>query len=250
TMIGEFMAASTLLGATIKFDGSLTLQARSEGEIPLIMAEYNSNRTLRAIAQKAEAAQSSDFERLLGGGTLAITIQPKDGKRYQGIVPLNGANLAEALEYYFQQSEQLDTLLILAANGTRAAGILLQALPASKDIDSAARADRWQTAQQLINTVSPEDLLELDPLTLLYRLFHEDGVRVLEPTPIDFGCTCSSERVAGALYSIGREEALSIIEEQQEIEMHCEFCNSQYNFNRQDILSLFGDTEAGKDTLH
>ncbi len=238
-MLGEFMAASALLGSTIKFDGTLILQARSEGQIPLIMSEFQSSRSLRAIAQGGETATSSDFSQLLGGGTLAITIDPTQGQRYQGVVALDGDNLASALEYYFLQSEQLDTLLVLACDGNRAAGLLLQALPPSAGIDSAEREDRWHTARQLVNTVQADELLNLEPQTLLYRLFHEDGVRVLDSEPVKFACGCSEERVAKAIISLGEQEATSIAEEDGKIEINCEFCNNQYLFSPADVSQLF-----------
>ncbi|MFQ3324883.1 MAG: molecular chaperone Hsp33 [Pseudomonadales bacterium] len=247
-MIGQFMAASALLGSTIKFDGSLILQARSEGQIPVIMAEYNSNRSIRAIARQAETATSSDFDQLLGGGTLAITIDPLEGKRYQGLVALTGDTLASAVEYYFIQSEQLDTILILASNGAKAAGLLLQALPPSAGIDTAMREDRWLTAKQLVATISDDELLNLDAETLLYRLFHEEGVRMLESDAVKFDCHCSSERVATALISIGETEVRSIIEEDGKIEMNCEFCNSNYPFLAADIDNLFNT--KGDKSLH
>ena len=239
SMIGQFMAASVLLGSTIKFDGSLTLQARSQGQIPVIMAEYNSDRSIRAIARQAETATSNDFSQLLGDGTLAITIDPLEGKRYQGLVALTGDNLASAVEYYFIQSEQLDTILVLASSDGKAAGLLLQALPPSAGIDTAMREDRWLSAKQLVATISDDELLNLDAQTLLYRLFHEDGVRMLESDAVKFNCHCSSERVSTALTSIGESEVRSIIEEDGKIEMHCEFCNSNYQFFSADIDNLF-----------
>jgi molecular chaperone Hsp33 len=248
SMIGQFMAASVLLGSTIKFDGSLTLQARSQGQIPVIMAEYNSDRSIRAIARQAETATSNDFSQLLGDGTLAITIDPREGKRYQGLVALTGDNLASAVEYYFIQSEQLDTILVLASSDGKAAGLLLQALPPSAGIDTAMREDRWLSAKQLVATITDDELLNLDAQTLLYRLFHEDGVRMLESDAVKFNCHCSSERVATALTSIGESEVRSIIEEDGKIEMNCEFCNSNYQFFSADIDNLFN--AKGDNSLH
>lgn len=248
SMIGQFMAASVLLGSTIKFDGSLTLQARSQGQIPVIMAEYNSDRSIRAIARQAETATSNDFSQLLGDGTLAITIDPLEGKRYQGLVALTGDSLAAAVEYYFIQSEQLDTILVLASSDGKAAGLLLQALPPSAGIDTAMREDRWLSAKQLVATISDDELLNLDAQTLLYRLFHEDGVRMLESDAVKFNCHCSSERVATALTSIGESEVRSIIEEDGKIEMNCEFCNSNYQFFSADIDNLFNS--QGGNSLH
>ena len=129
-LLGEFLAASVLLSTTLKFEGKLILQARSEGEIPLLMVESNSALEIRAIARGAEQATSERFDRLLANGQLAITIDPEQGQRYQGIVPLVEDSLANSLDAYFRHSEQLGTRLWLAADGQRAAGLLLQQLPA------------------------------------------------------------------------------------------------------------------------
>jgi molecular chaperone Hsp33 len=243
SLLGEFMAASTLLGATLKFDGVLTLQARSQGEIPLIMSEFSSDRSLRAIARQAGQARAQDFQGLLGGGTLAITIQPRQSQQYQGIVPLSGDNLAGAIIHYFEQSEQLDTWLFLCANEQRAAGLLLQALPASKDRPAEDRATQWQHVISLANTLSAAELLELPAADLLYRLYHEQGVRLMPPNPVRFNCSCSSARIARALASVGRAEAEDILAEQGKISMSCEFCNATYELGPADVGAVFGDPE-------
>jgi molecular chaperone Hsp33 len=233
-LLGEFLAAASLLSATIKFEGSLILQVRGDGEVPLIMAEANSERELRAIARDANEAMSLDFKTLVGNGQLAMTIDPKHGKRYQGIVSLDGDSLAHCLEAYFQQSEQLSTRIWLCADATHATGLMLQELP-SKTPDK----DRWQHLTTIADTVRDEELLTLSAEDLLYRLYHQDAVRLFEAKPLIAHCQCSRQRVEKALISIGQEELNDIIREQGQIETNCEFCNRLYHFSPTDIAAMF-----------
>jgi molecular chaperone Hsp33 len=240
-LLGEFLAAAALLSATLKFDGILTLQARSEGEIPLIMAEATSDKHLRGIARGAEDATSTDFNTLLKDARLSITIEPRQGQRYQGVVPMDGANLAECIEHYFAQSEQLSTRLWFCSNNQRAAGLLLQELPAS-DIPREQREQQWQHISKLAETLTTDELLELDAETLLYRLYHQEQVRLFEPDSVEFCCSCSEERIGKALMSVGQLELNEIIAEQGEIALNCEFCNQKYQFNQQQVDKLFQPT--------
>lgn len=246
-LLGEFLAAAALLSATLKFEGTLTLQARSEGEIPLIMAEANSERHLRAIAREADNASSPEFAKLLADGQLSITISPRKGKRYQGIVPLDGDNLAQCLESYFRQSEQLSTRIWLCSNGQQAAGLLLQELPASADRQSKAlsaerREEQWQHVTKLADTLKPQELYDLHFDELLHRLYHQETVRLFEPTGLHFKCSCSQQRTLNALRTLGRKELETILAEQGAIEINCEFCHQHYSFNAEDIEQLFQPT--------
>ncbi len=182
--LGELLAAAVLLSSTLKFEGKLVLQARSQGQIPLLMAECSSTGEVRGIARGAELATASQFEQLLGEGSLAITIDPREGQRYQGIAPLSGESLAQCLDAYFEQSEQLGTRFWLAADEQRAAGLLLQQLPAQLTTDPQERAQQWEHACALAATIAPQDLLELSTEQLLYRLYHEDALRLFAPAPV------------------------------------------------------------------
>jgi molecular chaperone Hsp33 len=235
TLIGEFLCASVLLSTTIKFEGRLILQAQSEGEIPLIMAECTSDQQVRAIARGAEQATSRDFSSLLRHGRLAITIEPDAGQRYQGIVPLNGENLASCIEHYFENSEQLPTRLWLASDAGRASGMLLQQLPPNRLDDAEARAGHWEHVQALANTVQSEELLELEHIDTLTRLFHEDPLKLFPPESASFACSCSRQRCLGALSAIAAPELEEILAEQGQVSMDCEFCNQQYLFTRDDL---------------
>jgi len=240
-LLGEFLAASVLLSTTIKFEGRLILQAQSEGEIPLLMAECSNDLAIRAIARGAEQATSTEFASLLRDGQLAITIEPVEGQRYQGIVPLDGGNLAACIESYFINSEQLATRLWLASTGEICAGLLLQQLPEQVTPEAVLREEQWQHACTLAETVQSEEVLELDQETLLYRLFHEDKVRLFNGEKVRFYCSCSRERCYNALLSLGEPELEKLLTEEPEVVMDCEFCNQQYEFTREDFAAELGE---------
>ncbi len=238
-LVGEFLAAVSLLGATLKFEGTIALQARSaDGEIPLIMAEASSDNSMRAIVHGAERATGAEFTRLLGrNATLAITIDPVQGQRYQGIVPLEGENLARCLEDYFHRSEQLPTRVWLVADAQRAAGLFLQELPSRLDFEQ--RSQQWQHLSMLAETVSTQELLQLSGDQLLYRLFHQEQLRLLRRDALRFRCSCSRERTENTLRSLDRDELDDILREQGSIQVNCEFCNQLYRFDAGDIANLF-----------
>jgi molecular chaperone Hsp33 len=240
-LLGEFLAAVSLLSATLKFDGLLSLQARSKGQIPLIMAEASSDNHVRGIVKGAEQASSEDFAELLKDAQLAITIEPSKGSRYQGIVPMDGANLAECIEHYFAQSEQLSTRLWLFADGNTAGGLLLQELPAS-EISLEQRQQQWQHFTHLAETVTEQELLTLDNEELLHRLYHQEQVRLFDADSVIFRCSCSEERTAKALISVGQKTLNEIIAEQGEVAINCEFCHQKYQFSQRDIDKLFQPT--------
>lgn len=247
-LLGEFLAAAVLLSTTIKFEGRLVLQAQGSGSLQLLMAECSNDLKVRAIARGAEGATATDFSDLLSGGHLAITIEPHQGQRYQGIVPLDGGSLAACIEHYFVNSEQLPTRLWLDSTGEVAAGLLLQQLPAQITRDAETRTQQWETACTLAETLERDEVLELDQETLLYRLFHEDRVRLFSGKSVQFACSCSRERCHGALMSIGPTELLKLLEEDGEVVMDCEFCNQRYRFEREDFDDQFG--EKGSEALH
>jgi len=246
-LLGEFLAAVSLLSATLKFNGVLTLQARGEGALPLVMAECRHNQSFRCIAHPREGAVESefdgDFRDMMGpNAVLSITIDPDQGNRYQGIVPLDAPTLAGCLEHYFDQSEQLPTRFWLAASETQSTGLLLQALPRQIEADSQTNEALWENVTILAETVTTEEMLELDHETLLYRLFNEYQVRLFEAVPLQFACSCSRARCENTLLSLGEQEAMNILTEQGVISMDCQFCNQHYEFTEPDVLSLFNPT--------
>lgn len=245
-LLGEFLAAAVLLSTTLKYQGKMILQARSEGQVPLLMAECTSDLKLRAIARGAQQATSEEFGMLLARGQLAITIEPDKGQRYQGIVPLVENSLSRSLEAYFQQSEQLHTRFWLTSDGERAAGMLLQQLPAHQQTEEAMRQEQWQHLCSLAATLQPSELLSLSAEKLLFRLYHEEPTRVFEPRRPQFSCSCSRQRTLDALAVIGQGEIESVLAEQGAITMDCEFCNQRYVFLREDLEALLKPTDGSR----
>lgn len=241
SLLGEMLAAVGLLSSTLKFEGRLSLQAVGDGPVRLVMAECNHQRDLRGIARwNDELADEQGMQQLLGKGQLAITIEPDQGKRYQGIVPMDSEQLAQCLEQYFEQSEQLATRIQLSADDQRAAGFMLQALPGNKSTGD----EDWQRITLLGETLSNDELLGLDNEPLLFRLFHEEQVRLYPPERLRFNCDCSRSRSLSALLTVPRQELDAIIAEQGVVEMGCQFCNEQYRFDAVDIGALFAGGNA------
>ena len=254
-LLGESLGASVLLTSTLKFDGSLTLQLQSDGALSLLVAQCTSRRTIRGLAHlRDDVPAPADFAALTRAGRLAITIEPHDGRRrYQGIVPLEGASMAACVEHYFARSEQLPTRLWLAANDDAVVGMLLQVLP--EDTRTAAAhagdEDAWNRVCTLADTLTRGELLALDDQQILHRLFHEEDVRLFDREPISFRCSCSRERISAALRGLGRSEIDGIIAEQGMISTTCEFCNRRYSFDSVDAAGLFAVPPAPpSDTQH
>jgi len=247
-LLGQALAAVALLSATIKFDGSLILQVTGSGPVNLLVVQASGHGTVRGLARWQSEVPAGDLAAQFGDGRMVMTIDPGQGReRYQGIVPLEGASLSAALEGYFTRSEQLPTRLWLAADGQRAAGLLLQALP-GEDRDP----DAFHRAVTLADTLKDQELLELPVQTLLHRLYHEEDVRLLDGSPVSFRCGCSRERVGEMLRNLGRPEVDSILEDEGRVEVNCEFCNAGYRFDAVDVEQLFteGEPPPGSRTRH
>ena len=235
-VLGEMLAAVSMLSSTLKFEGRLLLQAQGEGQVKVLMAECSHQHDLRGIARyEGELADDLSFDQLLQNGRIALTIEPENGQRYQGVVPLEGNTLAQCLQAYFEQSEQLGTSIQLAADGTRAAGLMLQVMPAE-----GRGEEDWNRISMLASTLKSDELLKLDNEDLLYRLFHEEVCRLYEPQSLRFRCDCSRERSAEALKFMTEDELLDILQQQNGIiDVGCQFCNRTYNFDETDIRALF-----------
>jgi molecular chaperone Hsp33 len=240
-ILGEMMAAATLLTATLKFEGSMIIQARGTGIVNLLTVECTHDHKLRAIARWDGDTANMDFRGMLGQSTLAITITPLKGERYQGVVPLDGDNLSQCLEHYFQHSEQLRTQIQLFHGNNRAGGLLLQVMPthSGEQVDPDAQRDEWERVTTLARTLTAEELLSLDCPTVLYRLFHEELVQLFPSEPVVFHCTCSRQRTADALIQLGQNELDTIIAEEGKIKVTCQFCNEHYVFDAVDVAMLF-----------
>jgi molecular chaperone Hsp33 len=251
--LGEAVAATVLLASTLKFEGQLSLQLRGSGPMHLMLVECSDRLALRGVARFRDPPDSHDLRVLSGDGTLTVTLTSKQlAKPYQGIVPLAGERMSDCLGHYFESSEQLPTRVWLSADGTRISGLLLQRLPeksapgsipplggAAPSADEVA--DAWRRVQMMADTVTDRELLQLKDTDLLHRLFSEDNLRVFEPAPVYFRCSCSRERVVTMLKSLGQQEVASIVEEQGAVEVRCEFCNRAYDFDAVDAAGLFAD---------
>ena len=254
-LLGELMAAAALLINTLKFDGLLVLQARSSGAVPLLMVECSSERELRAIAryESEQINSAASLQELMPEGVLAITVDPREGQRYQGLVALDGATLAECFSNYFVNSAQLPTRFWLYADGQRARGMLLQQLPADCLPDPEEREASWQHAVALASTLSAEELLGLDNETILHRLYHDEELRLFAGTDLRFHCSCTRERSAQALRSLGLADLqLLLAEKAGTIEIDCQFCNQTYLFNQNDVMQMFAEQGApdSSNTVH
>jgi len=241
-LLGQAMAASSLLASTLKFEGAMTLQLQGQGPVSLLVVQCTSEMVLRGTVQFDEAlSEESGFRNLVGDGTMAITIEQNGhAERYQGIVPMEGESLGACLEGYFARSEQLPTRLWLAADSDSASGLLLQIMPGESEDHHG-----WEHTTTLAETVRDEELCHLPVEQLLHRLYHEDDLRLFESQPVAFRCTCSREKIADVLRRIGEEEVRDIVEEQGAVSVSCEFCGREYIFDPVDAEGLFAGPSDG-----
>lgn len=244
-LLGELLAATSMMTALLKFEGDIAVQIQGEGPVPMIVVNGNDKQELRGVANVTGAVTTSNLSELFTKGYMVITITPDKGERYQGIVGLDKDTIGECLEAYFAQSEQLKTHFWLRANDQDAAGMMLQALPEESNDD-----DGYYNLRQLTDTIKDEELFGLEANVILNRLYHQEEVRIFDPQSLSFKCTCSIERSAGAIISVGREEAESIIADEGSIKMHCDYCNTEYEFNADDVAQLFHDPKENEKQLH
>lgn len=257
-LLGELTAATLLLSATIKHAGSLTAQIVGDGPVKLAVVQSRANGSYRATLKLSESrplpdspdASMSELVNPGGQGRFVITIDPEEegGNSYQGIVPLEGDTIARMLERYMFRSEQLPTRLWLAANEQRVTGLLLQKMPLDARGPS-PDADGWNRMQHLGDTLTSQEMLELDGETAIRRLFWQEKVSDATEQSLSFSCQCSRERVATMLKMLGQDQVQEIIDEQGEVSVNCEYCNSPYRFDPVDCAALFVDgTMPGSDT--
>ncbi len=231
--LGQALAAVVLLSATIKFNGSMILQAQGDGDFRTLVAQSTHDRKIRGLIRSNDNVPVGSLENMFGKGQLVLTIESDNAQPYQGVVPLAGENLAAALQTYFEQSEQLKTRLWLFANETHVAGLLIQELPTQNSY----KAD-WERIEILADTVTEQELLELNCEHMLYKLFNEEKVRLFNAEPVEFQCSCSRPKIERTLRAMGREELEDILQEHGAIQVSCEFCSEQYLFDRIDVETL------------
>ncbi|WP_114193023.1 Hsp33 family molecular chaperone HslO [Edaphovirga cremea] len=250
TLLGEMLIATSLLTATLKFDGDITVQLQGDGPLKLAVINGNNRQEMRGVARlQGEIADGSTLHQMVGNGYLVITISPTEGERYQGVVGLEGENVAECLENYFRQSEQLPTRLFIRTGNVEgklaAGGMLLQVLPAQN-----ATTDEFDHLAQLTMTIKGEELFTLPANEVLYRLYHQEEVTLYDPQNVIFRCTCSRERCADALLTLPPEEMQQMLEEDGSIDMHCDYCGNDYVFDAMDIAELHSGAKPADDQIH
>lgn len=243
-LLGELMAATCLMTATLKFEGEVSLQLQSEGVVKYAVINGTHNQQLRGVARWDEQLKSlpENFSELFEKGVLVITITPNKGERYQGMVALDKPSLAECLEAYFEQSEQLATKILLRTqveqNKAKAAGVLLQVLPTSSEITSLSDRPEFEHLAKLTETLKDEELFGLDANDILYRLYHQEDAEVFAPQTVVFKCSCSKERSSAALANIDKQELLDIVAQDGDIKMNCQYCHTEYRFDAVDVESI------------
>ena len=254
-MLGEAVTLAIVLAGALKYDGVFTLQTKGDGPIRLMVADVTSAGAVRGYCQydaekleRALKSQGAPVPKLLGAGHIAFTVdQGEHTDRYQGIVELQGATLAECAHHYFRQSEQLQAGIKVAVgreNGAwRAGGIMLQRIPVEGGVSTADKEeqeDGWRRAMVLMSSSTSEELLDesLLPNDLLFRLFHEDGVRVWRPHALEAQCRCSRERIERILRAMAEEDLADLALEDGRLEVTCEFCNERYHFAKDEVAAL------------
>ncbi|MFY0475717.1 Hsp33 family molecular chaperone HslO [Achromobacter marplatensis] len=261
-LLGELVAASTLLAANIKFEGSLVLQIQGDGPIALLVVECRSDLSLRAtvkVREGHEVPADGTMQTLLnpgGNGRFIVVLDPQrklpGQQAYQGIVPLEGETVAEALQHYMKASEQLDTRLWLAADADHAAGMLIQRLPYHGGSDAPllteqAAAETWDRTNALASTLKRDEVLEAEIDTLIHRLFWEDTLLAFDPVTVRWHCPCTRERVASMLRSLGEDEVNSVLAERGQVDVSCDFCGKPYKFDAVDCATLFAPNQPPAD---
>jgi len=238
-LLGELLVATSLLTATLKFEGDIAVQLQGDGPVKYAVINGDHNQNMRGIARLQGEVTGNSIQDLMGQGYMVITITPTKGERYQGIVPLTSDSLAACLEDYFKQSEQLKTRLWFATRTTgdsvKASGLFLQVLPVNKEKSE----QDFTHLEALSNTIKDEELLDLDAQTVLTRLYHEDNPQLFEPQEINFVCGCSRDKTINALVNVGQDELLAQVAEDGEVNISCHYCLKNYRFDEQDIKAIF-----------
>ncbi len=239
-LLGELSVASALFAGDIKFAGSVSVQLRAPGNFEIGFAECTNEGSLRGLMRwKEPVPERLNISDLGQGAILAITIERDSGHRYQGLVPLECDQLSQVFEQYFAQSEQLPTAIRIAVTPNCAAGMLIQHVASEGGIKSDPQKNSFEDLSILFSTVRTDELLEIDSVTLLRRLFAEEDIRVMSSQDLQFRCRCSRTKVEAVFRQIGREEAFSALQENGYAEVICEFCDQKYQFDSVDLELLF-----------
>jgi molecular chaperone Hsp33 len=255
-LLGEAVAASVLLAATLKFRGTLTFQLQGDGAVRLLVAQCTHDFRVRAVARfdhdalgalTQDATPAARFAVLTGQtGRVTVTVEAQEGKlRYQGVVPLSGSSLAQSLEAYFASSEQVPTRVQLAADPQHAGGMLVQKLPDEGASHPEEVAAAWEGAQQAISQLERTRLLEGPVQPLLAQVFPDRDLRLFRGSAVRFECRCSPARVTGLLRALGAEEVRDVLRQEGAVTVTCEFCHRPYRFDPVDVEALFAESGLG-----
>lgn len=245
--LGQALAVVALLSVSIKFEGTLIMQIQGKGPLRSLVTQVTSKGAVRGLARWDGMVPDGTLQEVFGNGNILITIIKDSGERYQSIVELSGINLAEALNRYFLQSEQLPSSFQLFVSPEHVAGFFLQALPVSQAqlkssygemADITDREENWNRVNILADTLRSEEIFTLDPARLLHQLFNEEEVHLFDPSDLHFECTCSREKVEKTLITFGKAELDNILEQEGSIKVDCEFCNMHYRFDAADVAAL------------
>ena len=238
-LLGELLVVTSLLTATLKFEGDIAVQLQGDGALSLAVVNGNDQQQLRGVARvSGEIADNATLKEMVGNGYVVITITPKNGERYQGIVGLEKDTLIGCIENYFMQSEQLPTRLFVKIgvhdNKPIAAGILLQVLPANENT-----VESFEHVSTLTETITSDELFQLSADEILYRLYNQEEVRLFETHDITFKCRCSRQRCEDSLMTLPANEIDEILKENEgKIDIHCDYCGKHYLFDAIDIAEI------------
>ena len=241
-LLGELVAATCLLTATLKFEGEIAVQLQGDGPIGYMAVNGNHQQEMRGIARLASETNATTLKELIGKGNMVITIRPSAGEPYQGVVALEQDTLAGCLAHYFEVSEQIPTKIWLYTNTdtTQIAGSLVQLLPDGED--KAKQHADFEHLCQLTNTIKNEEIFSLDSEALLYRLYHQEEVRLFAPQAVSYKCSCSEEKCLSAISQIEPSELENIIAEQGNVSMTCDYCITTYKFARPQLAHFIDST--------
>jgi molecular chaperone Hsp33 len=244
SLLQQTAAASVMLATTLKFEGKISIQLTSQNAIKMLLVQTTHTLGYRGLARYDDSVDYSSlaFNDLIEDGQMSITIEPKKGKRYQGIVPLTGDSIAECIENYFNQSEQLKTRIWLFNNNSQVYGLMLQALP------DMASEDSFDHLVYLASTLAKDESLSVDNEILLHRLFHQESINNLVADPVTFNCGCSEKKMLDSIRLLPAEEIQEILKQKGAIDVKCEFCLNGYSFD--DLAIKANQSLDGSATKH
>lgn len=235
TLLGELLAATCLLTATLKFEGEISVQLQGDGPLNYLVINGNNQQQMRGVAKLKEETSAEGLQALIGKGVMVITIRPNNGEPYQGVVPLEKPTLAGCIANYFETSDQIPTSLWLFTDLVqgKVAGSLIQLLPDGNDKEQ--QVEDYEHLRQLTNTIKAQEIFSLPAQELLYRLYHQEDVQLFEEQPVTYQCSCSEEKCFTAISQFSAEELNSILEEQGKVSMTCDYCMTTYAFDEQQL---------------